>query len=526
MIQGGSMSVSESSTATTGDGGNVFGSSELCVSKNGESVRRAAIPMVPIDAFRRTVVEACARGARITALFPITGAAADGVSLLVVLADDRGGRLGLLRGRLPDDRCFASLTPELPQAQLYERELFEEHGIEPVGHPWLKPVRRHADLETTGAPHERPAPPHEFFRVEGEGIHEVAVGPVHAGVIEPGHFRFQCYGETVLSLEIQLGYQRRGAERLLIAAPPRRMAVAETIAGDTSIGHGTAYCLAMEALGGALAPSRAQAVRAIALELERCANHVGDLGALCNDVGYLPGASWFGRLRGEFLNLSAELCGSRFGRGLLKVGGVRFDVPLDGRAELVSRLEKAYADLEMITDLASDTPPIGSRFEQTGIVVRQLAEAIGLVGPAARASGCDRDARRDHPTGLYREVRMPVALLETGDVWCRARIRRLESENAIRFILAQLPKLEEGPLEVAVGAPAADHVAVALVEGWRGEVVHVAVTDAAGALAAYKVVDPSFHNWFGLALALRENQISDFPLCNKSFNLSYAGHDL
>ena len=500
---------------------------ELAKTENGRPLRVAEIPIVAPDSFTRLVTDACARGARLVALLPLPAGrgAAAGATLLAALADDRARALGVVGARLGEDLAYRALTERLPQAQLFEREIFEEHGIRPEGHPWLKPVRRHADLEAPGG-HDRPAPAHEFFRVEGEGIHEVAVGPVHAGVIEPGHFRFQCYGETVLSLEIQLGYQRRGAERLMLSAPGRRIAVAETLAGDTTIGHGTAYCQAMEALAGAAIPRPAESVRGIALELERCANHVGDLGALCNDVGYLPGASWFGRLRGEFLNLSAELCGSRFGRGLLKLGGVRFGIPVARRAEFRARLEKACTDLEMIADLASDTPSIGSRFEQTGIVTRALADEIGLVGPAARASGCDRDSRRDHPAGIFRAASIPVATREAGDVMARARQRRLESEHSIRFVLEQLERLDEGPLAADIGTPAAESLVVSIVEAWRGEAVHVAITDAAGALAAYKIVDPSFHNWFGLAMALRDNQISDFPLCNKSFNLSYAGHDL
>src|SRR5690348_6794036 len=188
----------------------------------------------------------------------------------------------------------------------------------PQGHPWLKPVRKsNGNAPANG----------EFFRVNGSEVHEVAVGPIHAGVIEPGHFRFQCYGETVIHLEISLGYQHRGVERALVGGPNQRsIHYAETIAGDTTIGHATAYCQAVEALASITVPARALAIRAFGLELERLANHVGDLGALASDIGFLPTASFCGRLRGDYLNLTAELCGSRFGRGLVRPGGTRFDV--------------------------------------------------------------------------------------------------------------------------------------------------------------------------------------------------------
>jgi Ni,Fe-hydrogenase III large subunit len=367
---------------------------------------------------------------------------------------------------------------------------------------------------------------HDFFRVEGPGIHEVAVGPVHAGIIEPGHFRFQCSGETVLHLEIQLGYQHRGAEALLLnSLPARRLVVAESIAGDTAIGHATAYCEAIEALAGAEIPPRAQAVRAMALELERVANHVGDLGALCGDIGYLPGASYLGRLRGEFLNLLLELSGNRFGRGLLVPGGVRFDLDERMRADFAKRLASAQRHFEAVADLVFSVPSVLSRFEQTGPLSRETAEELGLVGPAARASGCTRDVRVDHPSGFYRFAHIPVARLEGGDVFARAMVRLIEARRSIAFVREEIERIPKGAIVAPVGSLAASAVVVALVEGWRGEIAHLAVTDSRGTLQTYRIADPSLHNWFGLAMAMRGQQISDFPLCNKSFNLSYAGHD-
>ena len=495
--------------------------SSLLWTRNNLAVARADVPSYSPDEFKARCVEACSEGARIAALCALpAGGRARAPEIVAVLAEDSRGELGLARARLPESRRYPALSAELPQAQAFERELFEEHGIVAEGHPWFKPLRRHADLEGC-------AEQYSFFRVEGPGIHEVAVGPVHAGIIEPGHFRFQCHGETVLHLEIQLGYQHRGAEALLVSASPaRRLVVAESIAGDTSIGHALAHCCALEALAYFEPPFLGQAVRGIALELERVANHVGDLGALCNDIGYLPGASWLGRLRGEFLNLLLELSGNRFGRGLLRSGGVRFCLEKGQRQDFLARLEAAGRDFTDVAELVFTDSSVGSRFEQTGIVARRVAQDLGLVGPAARASGCDRDARRDHPFGVYRFAHIPVALVEAGDVMGRALLRRLETERSLTFLEEQVAELPEGSLSAPVPALRPDSLAVSLVEGWRGEIAHVAVTSPEGELAGYKIVDPSFHNWLGLAIAMRGNQISDFPLCNKSFNLSYAGHDL
>jgi Ni,Fe-hydrogenase III large subunit len=493
--------------------------------RNGEAVARFDVPSVSMDSFRRAVLSACSAKARLAAIAVLPGRT-PGRVLLAVLADDKSQLLGLLCTDVPLDNRYPALTPDLPQAQAFEREILEEHGIVPEGHPWPKPLRRHAELE--GPCDARVGPDgYPFFRVDGPGIHEVAVGPVHAGIIEPGHFRFQCHGETVLHLEIQLGYQHRDAQALLLhSSPARRLVIAETIAGDTSVGHAMAYAMAMEALTGTAPPPQAEAMRGIALELERLANHVGDLGALCNDVGYLPGASWFGRLRGEFLNLSLEICGSRFGRGLVIPGGVRFDLPVAGREAFLLCLWVAGTDLRHIADVVFQSSAVVSCFEGIGVVITAMAETLGLVGVAARASGCDRDVRRDHPAGIYRRASIEPAATSSGGVMARAQIRRGEADHSIASVRELVETLPDGARNVALGQARPHALAVTLVEGWRGEIAHMAATDDRGHLAAYKVVDPSFHNWLGLALAMRGGQISDFPLCNKSFNLSYAGHDL
>ncbi|MCR4667254.1 MAG: hydrogenase [Desulfovibrio sp.] len=467
--------------------------------------------------------QALKEGARPLAYFALPKMADEtGQSLLAVLAQDGQRRLLALRS-IPLT-SVASLTPSFPALHLFERALNEE-GMELRGHPWCKPVRVAPDLRSPGSP------PFPFFRTTGSQVHEVAVGPVHAGIIEPGHFRFQCAGEEVIHLEIALGYQHRGLEALVLKKPLETLPMLfECTAGDTSIGHALAHALIIERLQNRSLSARVSETRALALELERLANHVGDLGAIAGDTGFLPTSAWNGRIRGDILTMTAILTGNRFGRNLVVPGTVRRSPDAKTCSDLEERRKTALRDARGAIDCMMKSPSVLERMRETGKVSAGMAKKLGLVGVCARASGIPVDARKNAP---FEDETLPFApaLAETGDVLGRVQVRIREVETSFAMVeksLTILSALEREPVppRPPLRPLPKNTLAVSQVEGFRGEIVHVAVTNAENAFLTYRVIDPSFHNWMGLAVALRGNQISDFPLCNKSFNLSYCGHDL
>jgi Ni,Fe-hydrogenase III large subunit len=495
---------------------------------NGCAVPRREVPLLDFPDFRQELLTLCADGANVVQFFGYQEG--DRVRVLAVLRKE----YQLLAAESLAPEAWPALTAENWKFNCFERELAEQFGLLPQGHPWFKPLRYHANWrgvpDAFGADYRIPIPgPYEYFQVSGEQVHEVGVGPVHAGIIEPGHFRFQCVGEKVLHLEIQLGYQHRGVERLLATLPFKRLpVVVEGIAGDTAIGNSLCFAQAVEALAGLEVPDAAHIVRTIALELERLACHVGDLGALSGDVAFSPPAAYYGRLRGEFLNLLLVLSGTRFGKGLVRPGGVtRVPIPSDV-ALLANKIAEVRPEIIQVADLLFTAHSVQARFEGCGRVDRQTAAAVGLVGVAGRASGLDYDAREYFPTEKYRMMSPCSYNRKKGGVYSRAWVRYEEichSLSLVERLLAALPETRL-PWPDPDWRLAPDSLVVTINEPWRGELSHCVLTDAAGQIRRYKVKDPSFHNWTGLALALRNQEISDFPVNNKSFNLSYCGFDL
>lgn len=491
--------------------------------KNGQSFSLSDVPSLSIKAFRTWICASTTANPpadmRLMALWCVPEK--DPSTLYALLGDETNQTLHV--SSCPVGQEYPALTPQCMQAHLFEREIFEQLGIRPLNHPWLKPVRfplgSHHPSHTIGEM--------DFFQIKGEEIHEVGVGPVHAGVIEPGHFRFQCKGEVVKHLEISLGYQHRGIEQTLCTAPPSlQRHLVEAASGDSTVGHTWAYCQALEGLAGCDIPPRAQAIRGIGLELERLACHIGDMGAISGDIGFLPTSSFCGRIRGDVLNMTATICGNRFSRGLLRPGGVAHDIDPEMAKDLMNRLDRAWQETDGALRLFWDTPSVLGRLEHTGKISPETAMDLGLVGPVARACGLKQDVRHNFPTGPYESHSISPVVGTLGGVFDRAKIRTKEINHSVAFIREMLTQLPDSPILAPLPEVPENQMTISLIEGWRGEICHIAQTGSQGKLIHYKIIDPSFHNWFGVAQSLRDEGISDFPLCNKSFNLSYCGFDL
>ena len=441
----------------------------------------------------------------------------ENVRLYVILADDKIGNLHVTSALFtPEIKSYESFSKTYSQFHIFEREFYEEFGIEPLEHPWLKPLRINQDK-------------YPFFEMKGDEVHQVAVGPIHAGVIEPGHFRFMCHGEKVYDLEIMLGYQHRGVEEVLLKSKRFNNRLAESICGDSVIAYNMAYSQIMETLSNTSISSRAELIRRIALEMERIAIHIGDMGAIAGDIAYQMGASIFGVTRTLVINTMLEISGSRFGRGLIDVGGVNFDIDETLSARIKKILDEVAVTVDRTTKVMLNSPTVISRLERTGVVSTETAKALGAVGMAARASGVDLDSRFDLNDKWYTSLDVVKPFKAFGDVHSRFKLRYKEIKQSIKIVKNFLKRLPEFREDIKMNINeelSPNSLAISIVEGWRGEVVHVALTGANGELLRYKMKDPSFNNWYMLAMAVRNNGISDFPLCNKSFNLSYCGNDL
>jgi Ni,Fe-hydrogenase III large subunit/Ni,Fe-hydrogenase III component G len=434
-----------------------------------------------------------------------------------------------------------SLTATVPAANWHEREMQDLFGIVPVGHPdprplvvhdgWPKglfPLRKAFD-GSRRVPVE-PAAEFPHLVAEGEGVFEIPVGPIHAGIIEPGHFRFTSVGETVLNLEARLFYTHRGLEKRMEGLLPlEAFYVAERICGVCSVAHGLGYCEALEGIAGVDAPPRARLIRSIALELERLYNHVGDVGNICAGAGFHYGTATGMRMKERLQQLNERLAGNRFLRGLLIPGGVRLDLP-DNLLEVIAlTLQDTLAGLDSLMERIEANPSVVDRLDDTGVLQHQAALDLAVAGVAARASGVDRDARREHPHGAFADPDPPdlhVVTASDGDAMARLSVRALESRESIRLVGEFIRRLRPGPLGIALPELLpGGRIGISAIESPRGEAVHWLRTDASGRVERYHLRSPSYHNWPAVALAAQSAIVPDFPLVNKSFELCYSCTD-
>ncbi len=472
--------------------------------KNGSAVKLRDIQEMTNHGLREYMISQLMRGRRISAWFIHRSV------MYVVVANDNAKELEISKSTV--EGPWQSLSNEYPAVSMFERELAEKTFLEVHGHPYLMPVRK-------------PRPEKLFSKITGHNIHAVGVGPVMGGVSESQYFRFQCHGEEILDLDQSMGYQHRGIERQLSGPlSPRMIHYIETAAGDSTIGHTIAFCMNLEAIADHSPSVEATKIRALALELERLANHIGDLGNICGDVGYIPALTSCLQIREDILNLTEFLCGSRFGRGLIKPGGVSIKVDQNSLIQIGYRLEKCYSDFKSAIALMFNSPSTRSRFERCGTLTELNARKYGMVGVTARASRIARDIRYNFP-----QPGIPVyepTIARNGDVYDRAKVRWREIRCSVGLIVKLIESFTETVPVTQKLILRPDMLAVSLVEGWRGEICHIAISEANNKLAAYKIVDPSFRNWEALRLIMKEGQISDFPLCCRSFSLSCSGVDL
>ncbi len=461
-----------------------------------------------------------------------------GDGLFVMAAYSRGDQLLCLRLPLRTTPYeYPSISAEFPAATRMERATYDLLGTRAVGddddRPWLRhgawpadffPLRRDAD----GASFFEPVhDPYAFVPVTGDGVHEIPVGPVHAGIIEPGHFRFSVVGEKVLRLEEHLGYVHKGIDKRFEAMPlDEAVRLAGRVSGDSTVAYAWAYSMAVESAIGVTVPARATWLRALLLERERVGNHLGDLGALGNDAALAVGLSHFSRLREQWLRANDEAFGHRLMMDCIAPGGTRID-PDAGDLELFRRqrsdLAREVATLRTIYD---EHPGLQDRFLNTGVVTPELAAQLGLRGLAGRASGQERDLRVDVRWAPYDALDVKAASDRRGDVAARVAVRFDELFESLRLIETIVQRLPAGDVRCALPAVTEDGAqGVGWVEGWRGDVLVAVEVGSNGLLRRCHCHDPSWQNWPVLEHAVIGNIVPDFPLINKSFNLSYSGVD-
>lgn len=458
-----------------------------------------------------------------------------GDQLITLTLDPANKSLSCWETPVEKDR-YRSLTPFIPQCHWFERTTWDMFGLYPGGHPRLKHNLLHEPYDTAVMPlrntshskKETNERTYTFLKVQGNAIYEIPVGPIHAGIIEPGHFRFSCLGEIITNLEIRLGYVHRGVEKRLTEVPWKKARfAAEAAASDMAAANALAHAIAIESLCGIVPSKRAQILRTISLEIERVAMHISDLGGIAGDIGFLAVSSSMARLRGDALAMGDLLAGSRFQRGFICPGGIARNPVMANFSAIARTAQALVKQLAPVIDIFSDNQVARDRMEKIGRVQPHLARDFGLVGVGGRASGISYDCRHHFPHGVYPGKSKPIVIERGGDVLSRVRVR-IGELNASLALIQELIEIipEAGICERLPDTLDPDSISAGVVESHRGELIHLVFTDENGNIKRYAIKDASVNNWTGLAIAVRNSLVADFPLCNKSFSLSYSGHDL
>ncbi len=503
---------------------------KLFETKNNLPVRIADIPVVPYNKFFE-VITFLLRSQDYHILTYLAYPTDQGLSFVCAIADDQNKSISLISHLIPNGAPLKvySMMPKYDVFHSCEREIHEKYGVVFEDNHFLKPIRYSHDRINK----ESKITDYPFYKIESDELHEVGVGPIHAGIIEPGHFRFLCAGERVLHLEVQLGWQHRGIETLFLQKKKllQRAVLAENIAGDTAVGHTLAYSQAIESLAGLKIREKLNYERVIALEIERIGMHIFDLSNLCTGAAYQLGNASLGVLRTPTINYLQTWCGNRFAKGLIRPGGTHYPFTRELQEKLLTYLDSFEEKYAVISDKLLNLSGIQLRFQDIGTLTRKQVYMIGGVGTTAKMAGLKRDTRWSHPFAGYHELHHEPVIFDAGDIYARIQVRHYEILQSIKYLrrIAEIMNFQN-----QVPSPITDEnirlakscLTVSITEGWRGEIVHTAITDQEGNICCYKIKDPSLHNWWALALSLRDREISDFPINNKSYNLSYCGHDL
>jgi Ni,Fe-hydrogenase III large subunit/Ni,Fe-hydrogenase III component G len=476
--------------------------------------------------------------ARIAAVFAEDRRSAESCFLIHYVLEFPGNPCYLvLNTRIDSDKpVFPSLSAELPSLNWQEREIQDWFGIQLEGHPnprrvalhdnWpdVHPLRKDFPVDCVLPPFEGER--HVYRPALGEGVFQIPVGPVHAGIIEPGHFSFAVAGEPILYLQLRMFYTHKGTEKLFEGTPIQRAVfLAESISGDSSFSHATAFCQAAERAASVEISPLAAHMRTILLELERVYNHVADIGAIATDVGFVIANAHASRLRETIFGLNEQLTGNRLLRGMVCIGGVRrrwSDSQVSALNQTLLEFERGF---RCLVDLISASDSTRDRLQHTGILPPAKARDLGIVGVAGRASGVDLDVRRDHPYAAYAQYNMQTPTYDVGDVWHRVQVRIDQVHASLKVLLSAAKEEHRGEPFIPVTQIPPGRCALGAVEGWRGEILHWIRIGEDGCLERCKIKDPSLNNWPALVEAVQGNIVPDFPVINKSFNLSYSGTD-